>query len=592
MGRKQSMRAHPRDGGFLADPSHRAEAEVGVENLGVSDTARSTSSPRRRADPDGGTAYEGEPMDGPQDPHQHPQPRLAKAGRAMALATLVSRVTGFGRTLALVAALGLGSRLLDAHTAANTLPNSIYDLVLGGALAGVLVPLLVRHDDEAFAQRLLSLIVYALAAAVVVTMVFAPQIVDLCAPGFTPEQRRLTITFTRFFLPQVLFYGVGTALAAVLNTRGRMAAPMWAPVANNLVVIATAVAYLAIGGGHRMEELTRAQTLLLSVGTTAGVAVQMLLLMSAGRRAGFRPRLRGDLRGVGLRRLVGMAGWAVVAVVASQAALLVANRLASTAGAGAVGVYANAYTLFQLPYAIITVSLITGVLPRMSRAAARRDLAQVTAELSQSLRLSGVALLPVAALLIALGPHITAVLFAHGNASPSAVALTGSVLSAYGLALVPFCGYQILIRGFYALGDTRTPALIGVLVSAVTAVAAWAASALVPGPAVLVGLAAGYAMASTVGLVVAALVLRARLGRVDGHRLLSTHTRTAIAAVGTGVAALAVTRTVSPAIGAGWSGSLVVLLAAGAVAAVLYPVAGRLLRITELRVLFSALRPA
>ncbi|GLW98159.1 murein biosynthesis integral membrane protein MurJ [Microtetraspora sp. NBRC 16547] len=528
-------------------------------------------------------------MDEPQD--ERPQPRLAKAGRAMALATLVSRVTGFGRTLALVAALGLGSRLLDAHTMANTLPNSIYDLVLGGALAGVLVPLLVRHTDEVFAQRLLSLIVYGLGVTVAVTMLFAPQIVDLCAPGFTPDQRRLAITFTRFFLPQVLFYGAGTALAAVLNARGRMAAPMWAPVANNLVVIATAIAYLAIGGGHRIEELTSAQTLLLCIGTSAGVAAQMILLAWAGRRAGFRLRLRADPRGIGLRRIMGMAGWAVVSVAASQAALLFVNRLASTAGAGAVSVYANAYMLFQLPYAIITVSLITGVLPRMSRAAARRDLAQVTAELSQSLRLSGVALLPIAALLITLGPYITTVLFAHGNATPSAVGLTGSVLSAYGLALVPFCGYQIMIRGFYALEDTRTPALIGVLVSAVTAVAAWAAAALAPDPGMLVGLAAGYALANTIGLVVAALILRARLGRVDGHRLLSTHTRMVIAAVGAGLAATAVTRVLAPTIGPGWSGSLVVLLVAGATGTVLYPLAGRLLRISELRILLSAIRP-
>ncbi len=519
------------------------------------------------------------------------QPRLAKAGRAMALATLVSRITGFGRTLALVAALGLGSRLLDAHTVANTLPNSIYDLVLGGALAGVLVPLLVRHGDEMFAQRLLSLIVYCLGITIAVTMLFAPQIVDLCAPGFTPDQRQLAITFTRFFLPQILFYGAGTALAAVLNARGRMASPMWAPVANNLVVIATAVAYLAIGGGHRVEELTSAQTLLLSVGTTAGVAAQMLLLAFAGRRAGFRPRLRADVRGIGLRRIRGMAGWTFVSVIAGQAALLFVNRLASTAGAGAVSVYANAYTLFQLPYAIITVSLITGVLPRMSRAAARRDLSQVTAELSQSLRLSGVALLPIAALLIVLGPYITTVLFAHGNATPSAVGLTGSVLSVYGLALVPFCGYQIMIRGFYALQDTRTPALIGVLVSAVTAISAWAAAAIVPGPGMLVALAAGYALAGTVGLLTAAIVLRSRLGRVDGHRLLSTHTRTAIAAAGTGFTAIAVTHALVPAIGTGWSGSLVILLAAGAAGCALYPLAGRLLRITELRVLLSALRP-
>ncbi|MCC5579960.1 hypothetical protein IMZ11_30485 [Microtetraspora sp. AC03309] len=148
------------------------------------------------------------------------------------------------------------------------------------------------------------------------------------------------------------------------------------------------------------------------------------------------------------------------------------------------------------------------------------------------------------------------------------------------------------ITGFgRTLADTRTPALIGVLVSAVTAISAWAAAAIVPGPGMLVALAAGYALAGTVGLLTSAIVLRSRLGRVDGHRLLSTHTRTAIAAAGAGFTAIAVTHALVPAIGTGWSGSLVILLAAGAAGCALYPLAARLLRITELRVLLSALRP-
>lgn len=160
------------------------------------------------------------------------QPRLIQTGRAMATATLVSRVTGFVRTLALVAALGLGSRLLDAYTVANATPNTIYELVLGGALAGVVVPLLIRAaadedvDEDLFAQRLLSLVVYGLAAVTVAAVVIAPLLVDIYASRFDTGQRRTAILFTRFFLPQILFYGVSATLAAVLNARGRFASQM------------------------------------------------------------------------------------------------------------------------------------------------------------------------------------------------------------------------------------------------------------------------------------------------------------------------------------------------------------------------------
>lgn len=524
------------------------------------------------------------------------EPRLMRTGRAMVAATVVSRVTGFIRTLALVAALGLGTRLLDAYTAANVTPNTIYELVMGGALASVLVPLLVRTaadesvDGDLFAQRLLSLVVYGLAVVVMVTIIAAPLIVDLYVPGFSPAQHQLAIVFTRFFMPQILFYGVSSTLTAVLNARSRFASPMWAPVANNLVVIATALVFLLIGGTGRLETLTRGETLLLSIGTSAGVAAQMVVLALAGRRAGFRLRLRADPRGIGVRRIIGMAGWTLGSVSAAQAVLVVVTRIASHAGSGAVSVYSNAYTLFQLPYAVIAVTLITGVLPRMSRAAADRDLARVTADLSQSLRLAGVVLVPVAAALIVLGPRLTIVLFAHGNASPAAAHLTGAVLAAYGLALVPFAGYQIMLRTFYALGETRTPALLSIGVSTVTVAACLAATRLTPGPDLVVALAACSAIAYAFGLLVTAQVLRRRLGRLDGHRLVSSHARmlaaAALAALGAGGTAWAV----GPATGTAWAGALITVSAATIAGGALYALAARVLRITEFTALTAALR--
>jgi putative peptidoglycan lipid II flippase len=524
------------------------------------------------------------------------QPRFMRTGRAMAMATVVSRVTGFVRTLALVAALGLGTRLLDAYTVANVTPNSIYELVMGGALASVIVPLLVRTaadentDGELFAQRLLSLIVYALAVVVMITIIAAPLLVDLYAPGFSPEQRHTAIVFTRFFLPQILFYGVSTTLAAVLNARNRFISPMWAPVANNLVVIATALVFLVIGGTGRLESLTQAQTLLLSIGTSAGVAAQMLVLVLAGRRAGFRIRLRANPRGIGIRRIGVMAGWTVLSVIAAQAVLVVITNLATQAGPGAVSVYSNAYTLFQLPYAVIAVTIITGVLPMMSRSVTEHNFAQVTADLSRSLRLSSVVLVPVAAGLVVLGPQLTTVLFAHGNASPAAAHLTGSVLAAYGLALVPFAGYQIMLRVFYALGDTRTPALISAAVSAVTIATCLAAAQLVPGPDLVIAIAVCTAIAYATGLIVTAAVLRRRIGRVDGHRLLDAHTRMLVAAAIAGLAAAITVQTLQSTVGTAWASSVVTILLSAAAGAGLYALIARGLRIAEFRELTAVIR--
>ncbi|GAA3191400.1 murein biosynthesis integral membrane protein MurJ [Nonomuraea roseoviolacea] len=524
------------------------------------------------------------------------QPRLVRTGRAMAIATIVSRVTGFVRTLALVAALGLGSRLLDAYTAANVTPNTIYELVFGGALASVLVPLLVRTaddgdvDDDLFAQRLLSLVVYGLGAVVIITIIAAPFIVDLYVPGFSPDQRHLAVVFTRYFMPQILFYGVSATLAAILNARSRFVSPMWAPVANNLVVIATASVFLLIGGTGKLESLTHVQMLLLSIGTSAGVAAQMIVLAAVSRRTGFPLRLRADPRGIGVRRIVVLAGWTIASVAAAQAVFIVITRIASQAGSGAVSVYSNAYTLFQLPYAVIAVTVITAVLPRMSRAAADRDLARVTADLSRSLRLTSVVLVPIAAALIVLGPQLTTVLFAHGNASPAAAHLTGAVLAAYGLALVPFAGYQIMLRVFYALGDTRTPALLSVGVSAVTIATCLAAAQLALGPNLVIAIAACSAIAYTAGLLVTAQLLRRRIGRVDGHRLLSTHTRILAAAIVAGLAAFLVNRVLGTTVGTSWTGSLITVCTAAAIGAALYALAARVLRITELRALTTALR--
>ncbi|MEU4214913.1 murein biosynthesis integral membrane protein MurJ [Actinoplanes sp. NPDC026623] len=511
----------------------------------------------------------------------------------MAVATLASRAAGFVRLMVLAAALGLGGRMLDSYNVANTLPNAVYELVVGGAMASVVVPLLARvaltepDDGVAYAQRLLSFVVYGLGAVTVAAMLSAPWLVELYAPGFTGEQRDLAVVFSRFFLPQILFYGISATAGAMLNIRGRFAAPVWAPLVNSLIVIAVGLAYLAIGGATSIASLTTAHLLLLAVGTTAGVFAQMALVVWALARSGFALRPRFDPRGLGVRRLGRLGGWVLVSVVAAQVLLAAATRAASIGGPGGVAAYQSASAVFQTPFAVIALSVMTVLLPRLSRHAINLDHAQITSDLSRAVRLAVVALAPIAAAMLVLGPQIAVLLFAHGRSSAPAVALLGAVVAAFGVALVPFTGYMILQRGFYALQDTRTAALITTGVSVVGVAGCLAATWLLPRGDIVVGIPLAYAAAYTAGLIAAAVVLRRRLGRIDGRRLLRTHARVALAAGLAGVGGAAAVGALAPMTGSGFGAALITLATAGVIGTAVYVAVARLVRLTELRQLVA-----
>ena len=518
---------------------------------------------------------------------------VGRAGRGMAVATLASRAAGFVRLVVLAAALGMGSRLFDSYNVANTLPNAVYELVVGGAMASVVVPLLARaaltepDDGVVYAQRLLWLMVYGLAVVTMVAMISAPWLVEVLTPGFTSEQRDLAIVFSRFFLPQILFYGVSATAGAVLNIRGRFAAPMWAPLINSLIVIAVGLAYLVIGGTASIASLTTTHLLLLAVGTTAGVFAQMTLVVWALVRSGFALRPRLNPRGLGLRRIGRLGGWVIVSVVAAQILLAAATRAATISGPGGFTAYQNGLAVFQMPFAVIALSVMTAILPRLSRHAARHDHAQITEDLSQAVRLAVVALAPIAVAMLVLGPQIATLLFAYGRSTPSAIALLGTVVTAFGVALVPFTGYMILQRGFYALQDTKTPALITTGVTVVGVAGCLAATWLLPRADIVVGIPLAYAAAYTAGLIAAAAILRRRLGRIDGHRLLRTHARVAVAAGIAGSCGAVTAYALAPLTGSGLGPALITFAAAGVVGTAVYVAIARLVRLTELQQLVA-----
>ncbi|MFF0063505.1 murein biosynthesis integral membrane protein MurJ [Streptomyces sp. NPDC005279] len=449
---------------------------------------------------------------------------VLRSGAAMAAGSIVSRATGFVRSAVVVAALGTGL-LADGYAVANTVPNILYILLIGGALNAVFVPELVRaakeHEDggAAYTDRLLTACTVALLLITAAAVLAAPSIVAAYT-GYTGAQAGLTVALARYCLPQILFYGLFTLLGQVLNARGHFGAMMWTPALNNLVVIGVFGLYLGIaadGGGT----LGPAEAHLLGWGTTAGIVVQALALIPSLRAAGFRWRPRFDWRGSGLTRPVRSAGWLLLLVLTNQFAYWVVTRLststaqhAADAGlAGGVGytAYSNAFLLWAVPQGIVTVSLVTALLPRMSRAAADGDLPAVRRDVSYALRSSAAVVVPAACALFALAPWVMGSVFGYGRTGPADIAVMAGMLMAFAPGLIAYSGQYVLSRGFYALSDTRTPFFLNLVIAGLNAGLSVVAYLLLPARWAVTGMAGAYSVALFAGFAVTAYTLNRRL---------------------------------------------------------------------------------
>ncbi|MFD7888964.1 murein biosynthesis integral membrane protein MurJ [Streptomyces albidoflavus] len=526
---------------------------------------------------------------------------LARSSLLMAVGTVVSRATGLIRQVLQAAALRTGL-LASTYNTANTVPTSLYTLLIGGALNAVLVPQLVRaratepDGGRAYEQRLVTLVVCVLGVGTALAVWAAPEIVGLYmrdTPG-SHEAFELTVTFARFLLPQIFFYGLFGIYGQVLNAREKFGAMMWTPVLNNVVLVAMFAAYLGLMvAPGRVEDITADQVRLLGIGTTAGVALQALALVPFARAAGFRFRPRFDWRGTGLGRSVHAAKWTLLFVLANQVALTVVTHFANAAdqelpeaGAGYTA-YMYAQTIWLLPQSIVTVTLVTALLPRMSRAVAEGRVGDLRADLTRGLRISGVVIVPTAFLFLALGPQIAALLFAHGAADAASVRPLGQMLQAFGPGLIAFSAQYLLLRGFYAYEDTRTPFFMAAWIAGVDIALASACHLLLPARWAVVGMAGAYTLSYLAGLALTARLLRRRLGgRIGTGGLGRAYGKVLCAAVPAAGLGWAAARAVSGPGGPGAAGtwSTAVALASGVLStAVAYLLVARLLKVEEVR---------
>ena len=527
----------------------------------------------------------------------------------MATGTVVSRITGIARDIALAAALGF-YLVSDAYSLGNSLPTIIYILVVGGALNAVFIPQLVRRmekDDDggnAYADRLITLIGSVLLGLSILAVVAAPWIVDLYTPADYPQsQYDLAVAFARLCLPQIFFYGAYTMLSQVLNARGTFGAPMFAPIANNVVAITTFVLFIIVAGTSAAADgaLTTGQVLLLGIGTTAGVVVQAAILVPVLGRAGYRWRPRFDWKGQGLGKAAKLAGWTVGLVLVNQITYIVITRLAAQAnvdaaasGATAAGIttYQKAHLVFMLPHSVITISIVTALLPALSRLAHEGKLKEVGEDVAGAMRLVAALVVPIAALLFVLGSDVSVLLFGYGAATTDQAAVMGDVVSIFMIGLVPFTLFYVLLRGFYAMEDTRTPFVVTVIFSVIMlALVLWLFAFLTDlgvtsaGGPQIAGIALGYVLAYWCGFVVLWWWLAHRLGSLQSGATVWVLLRLLIAgSVAVLVAGLTRTATLDLLISDGLNTqltSLVLIMAAVIVGVPTFFFAAWLLRVRE-----------
>jgi putative peptidoglycan lipid II flippase len=467
---------------------------------------------------------------------------IGRATGSMAIAGLASKVTGFARNLVIAWVLGL-SMAADAYNAANTLPNQVYELLVGGVLTSVLVPVLVRahHDDEdggvAYTQRLLTMTTVVLAVITVLAVLAAPALTALVVDNSTGRANpALTTAFAYLLLPQILFYGVSALLTATLNARHVFGVTVWAPVLNNIVLLLTFGIYPLLPGQLTLNpvRMDNAQLLELGIGSTLGVLLQAIVLLPALTRSGFRfrPRWGWDRRFAEFGRL---AAWTIGYALLAQIGVVVVTNIATANGG--LTIYNNVWLLVQLPYGVLGFALITAILPRMSRAAAEGRIPAIKADLSLASRICTTAMLPMSALMTVLGPSLGVALFSIGQSKGDAGKL-GIALAVAAFGVLPYTITMLQLRVFFAMKDTRTPTLIMVGMMAVKVTLSFLAPLVLSADNVVYGLTLANSAAFILGWIVGDICLRRRLGDLGTRRIMVTLVRSLLAALAAAAVAL------------------------------------------------------
>ncbi|VEH05616.1 murein biosynthesis integral membrane protein MurJ [Corynebacterium kutscheri] len=507
--------------------STRASNTIGTASSSVNNSAPSTSTSVATQSATSSTRAQANSVQ-PENQQSNDQEVVSSTG-SMAIATLISRITGFLRNVLLTSTLG--GAVASAFNVANTLPNLITEVVLGAVLTSLVVPVLVRAEKEdadrgaAFIRRLFTLSATLLAAVTLISIIGAPLLVRTTLDIEGKVNVIQSTSFAYLLLPQIFFYGVFALLMAVLNTKGVFKPGAWAPVINNLIVLVVMGAYWIVPGSLSPSEpagITDPHVLLLGIGTTLGVVIQALIMIPPIRKAGvsLRPLWGLDDR---LKQFGGMALAIVVYVLISQLGYIVTTRIASLASDDAPIIYQQHWMLLQVPYGIIGVTLLTAIMPRLSRNAANGDDRAVVRDLVVGSKLTFIALIPIVVFFSTFGTSIAHGLFAYGNFGGNSATTLGLTLSFSAFTLIPYALVLLHLRVFYAREEAWTPTYIIAGITVTKIVLSFLAPYITTNShqvVILLGAANGFGFIA--GAVIGALLLRRKLGNLGSKDVLHT----------------------------------------------------------------------
>jgi putative peptidoglycan lipid II flippase len=458
----------------------------------------------------------------------------------MSFGTVLSRLTGLLRLVTIAAALGVAeSKLPDTFNLANTAPNIIYELILGGVLTSVFVPIFVELIEKEGRERawqiacaIINVCVVILVAITTVAILAAPLLARFYAArcsGCEGEQQEVLTFLLRLLLPQIIFYGIAAMTAGLLNANKRFAAPMFTPILNNLAVIVVFIAFYQAYGKVTLDSVTSTQLWVIGLGTTGGVVLMALAQLPFLKGLG-RYRFTFSAQHPSVKKLIKLSVFVIGYVITNQIGYLTVQWLAN-GEQGAFSAYTYAFTFFLLPQGLFAVSIFTALLPSLSEHAVNQRWDAFRERLSVGVRSTFFLILPAAIGYLVLGEPIVRIL-ERGVMTARSTELVSNVLRVFVVGLVPFAIYQLFLRAFYAMQDTRTPFLI----NCATTVVNIAINVPMFAAIGVEGLALGHAISYLFGTAVQGFVLARRIGGLDRKRVTNSLLRISIAGVLMGAA--------------------------------------------------------
>jgi putative peptidoglycan lipid II flippase len=507
---------------------------------------------------------------------------------SISVATVLSRATGYARWMAQAAALGAGY-VADAYSASILLPSLIYELFMGGILYSIFIPVLVdriakvgEEDARRLTNALFTLVLPLMMVLSVAGIVFARPLVLLVtdwqsrlSPAEAARTLDLAVLFFRIFILQMFFYGISTIGTGVLQAHRHFFLPTFAPVLNNLIVIASFVAYAMLVGTERI-----AAFYVLATGVTAGAAVMALALVPTMWGLGYRPR--PQFGHPALLPTARLAVPMVVLVAASVGFQLFGAYLAT--GFEALAELNYAFTIFSLPYGIFVVAIATALMPELSEKHSLSDADGYRETFSFGLRTMAFVVIPSAVGMIALAEPIVGLLYERGNFDARDTEVVSRLLVVYGAGLLGYSVYFFLVRAFYSRQNTMTPALLNVAIFILYAVLAYELSRVLEVTGVVLALSTAYAVLAILSLA----ATRREIGLIDGRRLL----RSTLKILAAGAAMYVVARIGTSLLGVGsdFTGRLLILAATGGASLAVYIGVALVLGTEELHSALTLLR--